>query len=116
MIVSAFILHIQLVENLLFLEYSEGPCFTAADIYMISSNVGEVASIFLTSALSIPEGLIPIQFIWVNLVTDGPSATALGFNPPDKDITKKPPRRSDDSLITPWILFCYLVNDHHISV
>ncbi|KAG2323991.1 hypothetical protein Bca52824_006719 [Brassica carinata] len=34
---------------------------------------------------------------------------ALGFNPPDKDIMKKPPRRSDDSLITPSILFRYMV-------
>ncbi len=72
--------------------------------YLLSCNSGEVMTMFLATMVFIsPEMmpfLLPIQILWMNLVTDGLPALALGVDPPDRDLMDRPPRSPDEKPIT----------------
>ncbi|WP_075980983.1 calcium-translocating P-type ATPase, SERCA-type [Bacillus massilinigeriensis] len=60
--------------------------------YLLASNVGEILVMLFAMLLALPLPLVPIQILWVNLVTDGLPAMALGLDQPEEDVMKRKPR------------------------
>ncbi|MBN2379931.1 calcium-translocating P-type ATPase, PMCA-type [candidate division WOR-3 bacterium] len=68
--------------------------------FLLSCNVSEVLTIFLASILGMPPPLFPIQILWVNLITDGLPALALGSDKPSGNPMKAAPRKKSEGIIT----------------
>ncbi len=68
--------------------------------YLLSCNVGEVLTMFLAVLAGLPLPLVPIQILWMNLVTDGLPAMALGVDPYDRDIMMRPPRHPREGVFS----------------
>ena len=66
--------------------------------YMLSSNVGEILVMFVALLINLPIPLLAIQILWINLVTDGLPAIALGFEPAEKGVMKRRPRPTNESI------------------
>lgn len=67
--------------------------------YLLSSNIGEIVAIAGGLMMSLPLVLLPIQILWINLVTDGVAALAIGAEPAEKDIMQQHPREIDRPVI-----------------
>ena len=68
--------------------------------YLLSCNAGEILVMFVASLMGMPVPLLPVQILWVNLVTDGLPALALGVDTVGAGIMKQPPRSSSERVIT----------------
>jgi Ca2+-transporting ATPase len=79
--------------------------------YLLSSNIGEVLTMFfgvllarqigLESDQAVVLPLLATQILWINLVTDGAPALALGVDPPDAGLMQRPPRPAGEGVLTP---------------
>ncbi len=67
--------------------------------YLLSCNVGEILVMFVALLIGLKIPLLAIQILWVNLVTDGLPAIALGFEPGEEDIMRRRPRRRNESIL-----------------
>ncbi len=67
--------------------------------FLLACNVGEILTIFGAMVLGMPIPLRPVQLLWLNLVSDGAPALALGMEKGDRDIMKQPPRPPKEPVI-----------------
>jgi Ca2+-transporting ATPase len=68
--------------------------------YLLASNVGEILVMLFAMILALPLPLIPIQILWVNLVTDGLPAMALGLDRPEENVMKRKPRSPNEGVFS----------------
>ncbi|MGB8002591.1 MAG: calcium-translocating P-type ATPase, SERCA-type [Anaerobacillus sp.] len=66
--------------------------------YLLASNVGEILVMLFAILLMLPLPLVPIQILWVNLVTDGLPAMALGLDPAEGDVMRRDPRKPKEGV------------------
>ncbi|RQD77807.1 MAG: cation-translocating P-type ATPase, partial [Candidatus Syntrophonatronum acetioxidans] len=68
--------------------------------FLLACNMGEICTMFFALLIGLPLPLRPIQILWVNLVTDGLPAIALGVEPPEKGIMKDSPRLKGEGVFS----------------
>jgi len=66
--------------------------------YILATNSGEIWVMLVTPLFGMPLALLPLQILWMNLVTDGLPALALSVEPPEPDTMRRPPHPPDESI------------------
>jgi P-type Ca2+ transporter type 2C len=77
--------------------------------YLLSANMAEIGVILVAMLAGLPLPLLPLQILWINLMTDSWPALALGVDPPDHDVMQRKPRSSKENIITHIKFFIFAV-------
>jgi Ca2+-transporting ATPase len=72
--------------------------------YIFATHSGEILLWLFAFAMGLPMPLLPLQILWVNLVTDGLPSVALGIEPVERDAMRRPPRPSSESILAHGLL------------
>ncbi len=78
-------------------------------VYLLRCNIAEILIPLFASLIALPLPFTAIQYLWINLTTDGLPALALGIDPADPDIMKRPPRDPRESVFTKRDTLLFLV-------
>lgn len=73
--------------------------------YLLSTNAGEIVTMFVSLVIGLKSPLLAIQILWINLVTDGLPAIALGFEPAEEGTMKRPPRSPQENIFAGGVGF-----------
>ncbi|TGA98443.1 cation-translocating P-type ATPase [Sporolactobacillus shoreae] len=85
-------------------------------VFLLSCNLGEIVAIFASVLFFWPVPLMPTQILWINLITDTLPALALGVDPGDPEIMRRPPRSADEGFFAGGVAFRAILGGTLIGV
>lgn len=77
--------------------------------FLLSSNIGEILTIFVSILMELPSPLLAVQLLWINLVTDSLPAISLGTEKPEKEIMRRPPISPNQEMFADGLSFKIMI-------
>ena len=84
--------------------------------FLLSSNIGEILTIFASILLELPAPLLAVQLLWINLVTDSLPAISLGTEKPEKNIMHRLPIAPDKGIFSDGLAFKIIIEGLFIGI
>ena len=79
-------------------------------VFQLSTSCGALSLVAMCSLLGLSNPLNAMQILWINIICDGPVAQSLGVEPIDPIVTRLPPRKKDEPIITKLLITRVVIN------